>query len=47
MSETWEHPYPRALAEWIVDGGWQRIDLTALGWQRVIDGRPLREQAVV
>lgn len=37
----------RALAEWIVDGGWQRIDLTALGWQRVIDGRPLREQAVV
>lgn len=37
----------RALAEWIVDGGWQTIDLTALGWQRVIDGRPLLEQAVV
>lgn len=37
----------RALAEWIVDGGWQTIDLTALGWQRVIDGRPLREHAVV
>lgn len=37
----------RALAEWIVDGGWQTIDLSALGWQRVIDGRPLLEQAVV
>lgn len=37
----------RALAEWIVDGRWQTIDLGALGWQRVIDGRPLLEQAVV
>ena len=37
----------RALAEWVVDGGWQTIDLTALGWARVIEGRPLREQAVV
>jgi FAD-dependent oxidoreductase domain-containing protein 1 len=37
----------RALAEWICDGGWRSIDLTALGWQRVIDGRPLLEQAVV
>jgi glycine/D-amino acid oxidase-like deaminating enzyme len=37
----------RALAEWIVDGGWQTIDLRALGWQRVLDGRPLREMAVV
>lgn len=37
----------RALAEWICDGGWRSIDLTALGWQRVIEGRPLLEQAVV
>jgi FAD-dependent oxidoreductase domain-containing protein 1 len=37
----------RALAEWMVDGGWRSIDLSALGWQRVIDGRPLLEQAVV
>lgn len=37
----------RALAEWIVEGGWRSIDLSALGWQRVIDGRPLRELAVV
>lgn len=37
----------RALAEWICDGGWRSIDLAPLGWQRVLDGRPLREQAVV
>ena len=37
----------RALAEWVCDGGWRSIDLSALGWQRVIDGRPLLEQAVV
>lgn len=37
----------RALAEWVVDGGWRSIDLSALGWQRVVDGRPLQEQAVV
>lgn len=37
----------RALAEWIGDGGWRSIDLSALGWERVLLGRPLREQAVV
>jgi FAD-dependent oxidoreductase domain-containing protein 1 len=37
----------RALAEWICDGGWRSIDLSGLGWQRLIDGRPLRELAVV
>lgn len=37
----------RALAEWICDGGWRSIDLAPLGWQRVLEGRPLREQAVV
>lgn len=37
----------RALAEWISFGGWRTLDLHALGWQRVLDGRPLREQNVV
>jgi glycine/D-amino acid oxidase-like deaminating enzyme len=37
----------RALAEWICDGGWRSIDLRALGWSRVLEGRPLREAAVV
>ncbi|MFO1327559.1 MAG: FAD-binding oxidoreductase [Rubrivivax sp.] len=37
----------RALAEWIVDGGWRTLDLSALSWSRVIDGRPLVEAAVV
>jgi glycine/D-amino acid oxidase-like deaminating enzyme len=37
----------RALAEWVVHGGWRTLDLSALGWQRVIEGRPLRELNVV
>lgn len=37
----------RALAEWVVDGGWRSIDLSALGWRRVLDGKPLLEKAVV
>jgi FAD-dependent oxidoreductase domain-containing protein 1 len=37
----------RALAEWVCHGRWQTLDLSALGWQRVVDGRPLQEQAVV
>lgn len=37
----------RALAEWVVDGGWRSLDLSALSWQRVIDGRPLLELNVV
>jgi FAD-dependent oxidoreductase domain-containing protein 1 len=37
----------RALAEWIAEGGWRSLDLSALGWQRVIDGCPLQERAVV
>ena len=37
----------RALAEWVCHGRWQTLDLSALGWQRVVDGRPLLEQAVV
>lgn len=37
----------QALADWVVHGGWRGLDLTALSWARVIDGRPLVEQAVV
>jgi glycine/D-amino acid oxidase-like deaminating enzyme len=37
----------RALAELVVDGGWRSLDLSRLGWQRVLDGRPLREANVV
>lgn len=37
----------RALAEWIVHGGWRSLDLSALGWRRVLENRPLRELNVV
>jgi FAD-dependent oxidoreductase domain-containing protein 1 len=37
----------RALAEWVVRGGWRSLDLSALGWQRVLAGRPLQEINVV
>ena len=37
----------RALAETIVDGGYQTLDLSPLGWQRVLRGEPLRELNVV
>lgn len=37
----------RALSEWIVHGGHRSLDLSALGWERVIEQRPLRELNVV
>jgi FAD-dependent oxidoreductase domain-containing protein 1 len=37
----------RALAEWVVHGAWRTLDLSALGWSRVLEGRPLRELNVV
>ena len=37
----------RALAEWVACGGYRSLDLSALGWQRVLQGRPLRELNVV
>jgi FAD-dependent oxidoreductase domain-containing protein 1 len=37
----------RALSEIVVFGGCRSLDLSALGWQRVLDGRPLRELNVV
>jgi glycine/D-amino acid oxidase-like deaminating enzyme len=37
----------RALSEWVVFGGYRSLDLSAFGWQRVLEGRPLRELNVV
>ena len=37
----------RVLSEWITSGGWQTLDLSALGWERVLAGRPLHELNVV
>ncbi|MFN4158310.1 MAG: NAD(P)/FAD-dependent oxidoreductase [Gemmobacter sp.] len=37
----------RGLAEHILTGGWQSLDLSELGVARVLEGRPLRERAVV
>jgi glycine/D-amino acid oxidase-like deaminating enzyme len=37
----------RALSELVVFGGYRTLDLSAFGWQRVLQGRPLRELNVV
>jgi glycine/D-amino acid oxidase-like deaminating enzyme len=37
----------RGLAEWIVTGGWQSLDLSPLGFARIAEGRPFRELAVI
>lgn len=37
----------RAIAELIIDGRYQSIDLTRFGWQRVADGRPVAEQGII
>jgi glycine/D-amino acid oxidase-like deaminating enzyme len=37
----------RGLAEHILTGGWQSLDLSDLGVARVLEGRPFREIAVV
>ena len=37
----------RALSEWITTGAWRTLDLSALGWERVLAGRPLHELNVV
>ena len=37
----------RALSEWVLHGGWRTLDLSRLGWARVLQGRPLREMNVV
>jgi glycine/D-amino acid oxidase-like deaminating enzyme len=37
----------RALSELVAFGAFRTLDLSAFGWQRVIEGRPLRELNVV
>lgn len=37
----------RAMAELLVTGSYQTIDLSRLGWQRLLDGTPLREQGII
>jgi glycine/D-amino acid oxidase-like deaminating enzyme len=37
----------RALSELITHGAWQTLDLSAFGWQRVLDNHPLLEINVV
>ena len=37
----------RALAELMLTGRYQTIDLTRFGWQRLADGTPLREEGII
>lgn len=37
----------RGLAEHILTGGWQSLDLSDLSVQRVLEGKPFRERAIV
>jgi len=37
----------RAMAELILTGRYQTIDLSRLGWQRIVDGTPLPEQGII
>ncbi len=37
----------RGLAEWIATGAWETLDLTPLGYRRVLSGEPIHELNVV
>ncbi len=37
----------RAMAELIVVGRYETIDLTRFGWQRLVDGMPLPERGII
>jgi FAD-dependent oxidoreductase domain-containing protein 1 len=37
----------RAMAELLLKGRYETIDLTRFGWQRIVDGTPLREQGII
>lgn len=37
----------RAMAELILTGRYQMIDLSRLGWQRLVDGHPLPERGII
>jgi glycine/D-amino acid oxidase-like deaminating enzyme len=37
----------RAMAELLLKGRYETIDLTRFGWRRLVDGTPLREQGII
>jgi glycine/D-amino acid oxidase-like deaminating enzyme len=37
----------RAMAELLLTGGYQTIDLTRFGYQRILDGTPVRETGII
>lgn len=37
----------RAMAELLLTGGYQTIDLTRFGWQRIVEDAPLRETGII
>ncbi|MCX5513559.1 FAD-dependent oxidoreductase [Kaistia algarum] len=37
----------RGLAEWIVDGAYRMLDLSPLGYERILEGRPMVEKNIV
>jgi glycine/D-amino acid oxidase-like deaminating enzyme len=37
----------RGVAEWLLTGRYETLDLSPFGWQRVLEGRPFLEQAVI
>jgi FAD-dependent oxidoreductase domain-containing protein 1 len=37
----------RAVAELLLKGRYETIDLTRFGWQRLLDGTPIREQGII
>lgn len=41
------NPAGRAMAESILPGTCRTIDLTRLGWRRIVDGTPLPERGII
>jgi glycine/D-amino acid oxidase-like deaminating enzyme len=37
----------RAMAELILKGRYETIDLTRFGWKRLVEGTPLPEQGII
>ncbi len=37
----------RAMAELLLTGGYETIDLTRFGWQRIADAAPLPERGII